>query len=368
MTKISFRKDLLNYIQSHADGTRIPTVAELCTALGATSYLIMRGLRELKQEGLIFCPSSKSGTFLTDVPKKRVVGLLLEDGRTCDYINFPAWTAGFLSVFARHEKEYAVRTVHQAKWDDLPKTFEKLGIDVLVAVLSRNGKIREWDPGPLKSKLLLNFCNMPAPQDLDSRVNAVFYDAETWKTMYVSAAVRHGCRSFLQFGPKNETSAGFAAEIRRQGLEWDDGRQFATLDEKTLKRRLSKLIEKYQFDAVRCAGGVYQDFFCRQLKDFPGFRPYMPLFGNDHHTELIRNCPWLNSEILMEHLSNYLYRWGMFSAGQAIDMIEKGSVLSGMVFPMAPIAADQEFTFPKTVIRNVPASSRGNRQNRSSKV
>ena len=368
MKKISFRKDLLNYIQTHADGNRIPTVAELCTALGATSYLIMRGLKELKQEGLLFCPSSKSGTFLTDVPKKRVIGLLLETGKTCDYINFPSWTAGFLSVIARHEQQYTVRTVHQSKWSDLPKIFEKLGVDVLVAVLSHNEKTLESVAGPLKSKLLLNFCNMPAPQDPGHFVNAVFYDAATWKTRYVSAAVRHGCRSFLQFGPKNETSAAFAAEIRRQGLEWEDGRQFATLDEKTLKRKLPKLIEKYHFDAVRCAGGSYQDFFCRQLKDFPGFRPYMPLFGNDHHTELIRNCPWLNSEILMEHLSNYLYRWGRFSAGQAMAMAENGAVLPGTVFPMLPAATDQEFTFPKSVIRNIPASSRGNRQKRSSKV
>ena len=85
--KTELRERFMRYALTHAQGGRIPTVAEFRKALGVSNYMLLNCMNELTREGVIYKKSRKEGTFLTRGKTRSVIGLIIEHGRENEYVN-----------------------------------------------------------------------------------------------------------------------------------------------------------------------------------------------------------------------------------------------------------------------------------------
>ena len=331
------RQRYLEYIQNHVDGDRIPPMAEIRRALGVTNYMLMKCMNDLKREGVLFCTSRKTGVHLAPQRlRRKVVGLLIESGRPCEYISNAAWMEGFCHAFARRSDVY-IRQVYTTKISNLPGLFKSLGLDALVILASEQTYRKLYAILPEEMRVRTIGCISqkwePSAKWLE---NVIWRDRLRWIREYVSAAKRRGCRDFLLIFSGAEEDAQtpcrlLADEIRKQGLEWSSDRLIVGCND--LRKKIENLRQKYPLDAVCCSGVELQSRFFKILKDWQDYRPFMPQFGHNELFEEISNSPWLNTEIVSESEEDYELRLGMETGERAKTLAQNGRVFESYVFP-----------------------------------
>ena len=68
-----------------------------------------------------------------------------------------------------------------------------------------------------------------------------------------------------------------------------------------------------------------QHSFAHAVKDMPGFRPFMPVFGTENIYRLFRkDYPWLNTYFIFEHLDDFYDRLGFLTGKAAIELAVSG--------------------------------------------
>ena len=117
--KIELREKFLQYARAHASGERIPTMAEFRKALGVTNYMLSGCMNELVREGFLVRKSRREGTFLSVAPKGKVIGLILEDGASNEYINQPGWMSGVCRAFCG-AGDFHLRSIQLVRLENLP--------------------------------------------------------------------------------------------------------------------------------------------------------------------------------------------------------------------------------------------------------
>ena len=332
LVRQNLRRRYLDYIQKHGSGNRVPRIVEIREALGVTNYMLMKCIKELRQEGLLVCNSRRNGIQLArNIRKRGVVGLFLDQGRSCDYFNSPTFLEGFFHVLGREPGVY-IRCLHCPGPAKISGLFREFGLDNLVIVCENKffSEVYESLSPALRSRTV--FCMLDCDFPHDYPENVISEDCFSWIREYVGAAVRRNCRSFIQLvsAPGSPSIELFNEEIRRQGLEWSADR--VVVGSHDLRRRIDSLRKKYHVDAVRCMSPLQPTFFSL-LKDWPDFRPYMPLYGYKFLAQIVQDSPWLNAEMISEDQEDYLYRMGLFTGEKIRDAIGGDLSFSHVMFP-----------------------------------
>ena len=323
--KTELREKFLKYAGEHAIGTRIPTVAEFRIALGVTNYMLSGCMKELLREGFLVKRSCREGLFLSDVPKKKVIGLILENGAPDEYINQPCWLAGVCSTFRGTEK-FLLRSVQLSRLENLPDTVRRLGLDAVIVNPSCPLKLFDGFSPAMRRRIVFSLMNHgPSDPGLCTE-NMLNMDHDFWPREYVRAAFRKGCRSFLLFSEPDTVCETMIDEMKKLGMEWHQ--ECLVSDPVKLKRQLPQLIRRYHPDAVRCQG-LRHGIFGQIIKEIPGFRPLVPYYGPIERTHSIRKTyPWLNLFLPFEPLDDFHFRLGQETGKKAMEL-----VLSGKPFP-----------------------------------
>ena len=343
--KVELRDRILEYARTHAVNDRIPTVAEFRKALGVTNYMLLACMNELIKEGQFYRKSRKEGTFLSVHKRKYVIGLFNVAGDERGFVDYPAWMSGFFRVFTRNA-ECLLRLLPRTSPENIPDVMRQYGLDSMVWCESGGQMpVRTLGalPEPVRNRLIyayLNTGNLPIRMP---KVNAIGMDHDYWAREYVRAAVRRGCRNILHVSPPNRIHEIMLDEMKKRKLPWRD--EWLISDPADLPKKLPKLIRKYKFDAVHCAGGM-QHSFALAVRDLPDFRPLLPVFGFENmYLQMKRDYPWLNAFFPFEHLDDFFERFGSLAGKAALELAE-----TGKPFPSVALKLESE---KRNVVRKV---------------
>ena len=323
--KVELRERFLKYAQEHAVNDRIPTVAEFRKALGVTNYMLLDCMNGLIKEGQLYRKSRKEGTFLSWHQKKCVIGLFDTSSDGKGFVDSPAWMSGFFRAFTKNE-DCLLRIVPSGKAEKLPEIIRQFGFGSIVWFSNQSRKtaeILENLPKSVWDKIIFTHVNFRSNEEncLPS-INGIGIDHDFWAREYVRAALLRSCRNFLMISPPDRICETMQDEMRKQGLQWHPECLISDPDE--LPKKLPDLVRKYQIDAVRCAGGM-QHSFALAVKDMPGFRPFMPVFGSEQmYRQMKKEYPWLNAYFIFEHMDDFLERFGFLAGKAAIELAETG--------------------------------------------
>ncbi len=327
--RAQLRHHFLEYARLHAaaDG-RIPTVIELCEALGTTKNTLQRCMNDLVNEKILTRRSRKEGMFLA--PKNCfVIGLMFESGGTMEYLNQPSWMAGFCAEISKNRR-FLIRFVQCANIDTAPLIMHKYGLDAIVFKTippDKALKLHASTPETDRARFIYNFnTNLDSTSgEFNSGMNVIVMDQENWARHLVREAVRCGCRSLFQCGTKDAIAEYYADEAMKLGLPWTPDRLLST--PRDIAKRLPELIDKYNVDAFRCAGGIFRETLFPVLRKYPDFKPLILSYENLPLTEFLHENPWARiCYPFSETLEEFTYRMGVETAQKAMEAAENGKL------------------------------------------
>ena len=339
--KTELRERFMHYAVEHAQDGRIPTVAEFRKVLGVSNYMLLNCMNELTKEGVIYKKSRKEGTFLSEGKTKSVIGLVIEQGRENEYVNTPSWLAGFCGEFS-HRSDFMLRFIQLPPDGDVSAVIRGLGLDMLVITsLSpfRNNQHPEDNKIIYSLTGMAENCRIKLPEN-----NVISVDEEFWIREYVRTGIKLGKKNFAVIAPNDMIASVMTDEIKRQGLNWNPDCHLTDL--KTLKKKLPEIIQKYNIDAVRCAGR-YLSAFAEAAKKVPDFHPFFPYFGSeDAYRKLQQDYPWLKGSFIFEHLDDFYNRLGRITAQKVFETVRSGKMFSSVKIQINYSEQYQKSLFP----------------------
>ena len=319
--KVELREKFLQYARMHASEGRIPTVAEFRKALGVTNYMLSGCMNELVREGVLVRKSRREGTFLSSGPKEKVIGLVLENGASNEYINQPGWLSGVCSAFCG-AGDFLLRSIQLVRLENLPDTVRQLGLDAVIIKRYSVPEIFDGFPPEIRKKTVFSILDRPSSDPPSRAENTLSMDHDFWPREYVRAAVRKGCRSFLLFSEPDNVCKAMIDEMGKLGMEWHP--ECLVSDPAKLKKQLPRLVRKYHPDAVRCQG-FRHSMFAQAAKEISGFRPLVLCYGPaDRIRSLRKNFPWLDLFPVFEPLDDYFFRFGLETGKKTMEFVRSG--------------------------------------------
>lgn len=333
--KVELRDRVLTYARKHAVNDRIPTVAEFRKALGVTNYMLLDCMNELIKEGQLYRKSRKEGTFLAVHKKKYVVGLFDTSSEGKGFVDYPSWMAGFFRAFTKN-MDCLLRVVPYSKAERLPEIIRQYGFDSLVWYSASGQKAADILanlPEAVRQKIICSqICFGNSQTARLPQINGIGIDYDYWPREYVRSALRRGCRHFLIVSPRDIVCETMVDEMKKQGMPWHD--ECLISNPGDLPEKLPELVRKYKIDAVRCAGGL-QHAFALAVRDLPGFRPFLPVFGFESiYRQMKEDYPWLHASFIFEHTDDFCDRLGFLTGKAAIELAETSKPFASRLLKM----------------------------------
>lgn len=327
--KQCFREKLLVYMREHSLNGRIPSIDQMRIELKTTNYLLMRYINEFVFEHILRKGNSrKEGIYFSETSRPFVIGILLETGRPCEYINSSDLFTGFFSIFRHNRDDFILRTIQLPKLSNLSAVIKDMNLDFLVAFgcLESVQKVIKVLPQEILSKVLFNIVDTSYyyPKQPIPVPNLICLDWDFWYDSYIKAAKGHYCTHFIQFSENDSSIDIFAENLKKNGLEWNKKCAITKLSD--LHRKLPILKKKYNIDAIRCSGGKFWIYWFNYVQDHPEESLYMPVYGWERQLSNIRKLGNSDIDILFESLEDFLHYWGVTAGETVVKLLKKEKV------------------------------------------